>query len=302
MQMYIGITDTDWYQCLRKDKCDEVNFWTPGSVPFRALAVNEMFLFKLHSPQDYIVGGGFFVEFSVLPTSLVWETFGKKNGARDYSEFISRILKYRRQNDIRKIDFNIGNIILADPFYFDEQEWIPVPGDWSKNIVRGKKYNTNTEIGKKLYLDVLDRLNLASDNRQITENRYAKYVAKHRLGQGGFRVLVTDAYQRRCAITGEKTLPVLQAAHIRPYSFKGPHDIRNGILLRSDLHTLFDEGYITIDDDYRIDVSDRLHQDYGNGKDYYKYKGKKLLVLPNSRTELPAKEFIDWHNDNIYLG
>ncbi|MDD5603865.1 MAG: HNH endonuclease signature motif containing protein, partial [Eubacteriales bacterium] len=67
-----------------------------------------------------------------------------------------------------------------------------------------------------------------------------------RLGQGGFRVVITEAYQRRCAITGEKTLPVLEASHIRPYSEEGPHLASNGILLRQDYHTLFDRGYITI--------------------------------------------------------
>lgn len=53
------------------------------------------------------------------------------------------------------------------------------------------------------------------------EERYHHILIRHRLGQGAFRVLVTDAYQRRCAISGEKTLPVLEAAHIRPYSQHG---------------------------------------------------------------------------------
>ena len=44
----------------------------------------------------------------------------------------------------------------------------------------------------------------------------------------------------RCAVTGEKTLPVLDAAHILPYSKGGSHDVRNGLLLRRDIHSLFD--------------------------------------------------------------
>lgn len=63
------------------------------------------------------------------------------------------------------------------------------------------------------------------------------------------RVVVTDAYQRRCAITGEKTLPVLQATHIKPYSEKGPHSIDNGLLLRSDFHTLLVKRPMVISDD-----------------------------------------------------
>ena len=78
---------------------------------------------------------------------------------------------------------------------------------------------------------------------------------------------------------------MLQAAHIKPYSQEGPHEVNNGLFLRSDVHTLFDDGYITIDKDYRIDVSSHLHEDYGNGKDYYKYHGQKLLIVPDSFRE-----------------
>lgn len=56
------------------------------------------------------------------------------------------------------------------------------------------------------------------------------------LGQGGFQILVTDAYTRRCTITGERTLPALEAHHIRPFSEEGPHRTDNGLLLRSDWH------------------------------------------------------------------
>jgi len=80
MKMYVGITDYDCYTRLKANKCDEVSFWTPGTTNFRALEENDMFLFKLHSPRDYIVGGGFFVRFSMLPTYLAWSSFGIKTG------------------------------------------------------------------------------------------------------------------------------------------------------------------------------------------------------------------------------
>lgn len=63
--------------------------------------------------------------------------------------------------------------------------------------------------------------------------RYGElFLTRARLGQGAFQVLVGEAYQRRCAITGESTLPVLEAAHIRSYADGGPHRISNGMLLR----------------------------------------------------------------------
>lgn len=306
MRMYVGITDSDWYNILKDENCDEVNFWRPGSSAFKAVEENEMFLFKLHSPQDFIVGGGFFVKYSLVPTYLAWDAFGIKNGTRSLRELNNRINKYRERNNIVQNNPQIGCIILTEPFFFNEGEWIPVPNDWKSSIVQGKTYDTDTAIGKRLYNDVVDRLNgqylYNKDNQPERIKRYYETVTKHRIGQGAFRVAVADAYQRRCAITGEKTLPVLQAAHIKPYAQDGPHQVSNGLLLKSDFHTLYDDGYITVDTDYRVNVSKRLHEDYGNGRDYYKYDGQELLILPGNKIELPSKEFLEWHNNNVYLG
>lgn len=304
--MYVGITDSDWYNILKDENCDEVNFWRPGSSKFKAVEENEMFLFKLHSPQDFIVGGGFFVKYSLVPTYLAWDAFGIKNGTRSLKELNDRINKYRGRNNILQNNPQIGCIILTEPFFFNEEEWIPVPNDWKSSIVQGKTYDTDTAIGQRLYNDVVDRLNGQylnnKDNQPERIKRYYETVTKHRIGQGAFRVAVADAYQRRCAITGEKTLPVLQAAHIKPYAQDGPHQVSNGLLLKSDFHTLYDDGYITVDTDYRVNVSKRLHEDYGNGRDYYKYDGQELLILPGNKIELPSKEFLEWHNNNVYLG
>jgi predicted restriction endonuclease len=72
-----------------------------------------------------------------------------------------------------------------------------------------------------------------------TVSRFGEpHLIRPRLGQGAFRVLVTDIYQRRCAVTQERTLPALEAAHIRPYGDGGEHEARNGLLLRRDIHSL----------------------------------------------------------------
>ena len=108
-----------------------------------------------------------------------------------------------------------------------------------------------------------------------------------RLGQGIFRVAVMDAYGRACAVTQEHSLPALEASHIQPYAKDGPHDVRNGILLRADLHRLFDQGYVTITPAYRIEVSSRLKEDYRNGRSYYPLHGAPVVV-PTSATDAPS--------------
>ena len=129
----------------------------------------------------------------------------------------------------------------------------------------------------------------------------AARLVEPRLGQGTFRVAVLDAYDRACAVTGEHSLPALEAAHIRAYAQSGPHEVCNGLLLRADLHRLFDTGYITVTPELRLVVGDRLRGDYRNGRSYYPLHGAQLQV-PTTRSHQPAKDFLEWHNEHTFRG
>ena len=77
MKIWVGVTDKQWFDRLTLLKPDEVNFWQPsGGRRFAALDPGELFLLKLHSPNNFIVGGGHFVRHSPLPASLAWDAFG----------------------------------------------------------------------------------------------------------------------------------------------------------------------------------------------------------------------------------
>ncbi|MEA4959811.1 MAG: hypothetical protein VB029_08895, partial [Anaerolineaceae bacterium] len=61
LNAYIGITDKLWFRTLSMQPgIDEVNFWLPSGRSFKALNPGELFLFKLHYPEHFIVGGGIF--------------------------------------------------------------------------------------------------------------------------------------------------------------------------------------------------------------------------------------------------
>jgi len=314
MRFYVGVTDNAWYKFLAERRPDEVNFWQPSDTRgFRTIEPGAPFLFKLHSPLNYIVGGGFFVRHSILPLSFAWKAFGEKNGAPLFGAFAQSIQSYRaRMGRDYQPDPKIGCIILGEPFFLEEADWIQVPADWSPNIVQGKTYDTAEPHGARLWEQVRGAMMLAagrdaakSELPLVAEEsaRYGnQYLVRPRLGQGGFRVLVTEAYQRRCAVTGERVLPVLEAAHIRPYRESGPHRVDNGILLRADLHALFDQGYITVTPDMHVEVSHRIHDDFDNGKEYLAMHGRRLVALPAQKLEWPSEEFVRWHNEQRYLG
>ena len=309
LKIFVGVTDFDWFSYFSgMPGIDEVNFWQPsGSHRFQSLNPGEAFLFKLHSPHNYIVGGGFFAHNTILPLSLAWDAFGDKNGARSREEMCIRILKYRRKEAASTEDYQIGCILLEQPFFFEREDWIPVPADWSPNIVQGKSYDTSIGLGQKLWEDIQSRLQARKGLWQdpLVAEPEAQYgvpiLVMPRLGQGSFRILVTDAYQRRCAVTQEKTLPALDAVHIKPFGESGPHKINNGLLLRSDIHKLFDSGYVTISHDYRFEVSRRIKQEFENGRDYYAMHGRSLHLPPDQRLR-PGGDYIAWHNGNVFRG
>ena len=308
MKYYIGVTDNAWFKFLADRQPDEVNFWQPGgNRGFERLNPGELFLFKLHSPDNYIAGGGFFVKHSLVPLSLAWEAFGEKNGTGDFKALREKILQYSGQDARSEPDPVIGCIILSNPFFMDRTAWLPAPENWNPSIVQGKTYGTDDRIGAALWSQIQERLLLHKFPKDAVMSvaeaaRYGtEYLTNARLGQGAFRVLVTDAYSRRCAMTGEKTLPVLESAHIKPYASSGPHSVDNGLLLRSDLHKLFDLGYITLTTDYHVEVSKRIKEEYENGRDYYALQGRPLISLPHELLYRPSRQYIDWHNNNVYL-
>lgn len=311
MNLFLGVTDPDWYRFVRDISPPEVNFWRPSGQRFSALDPGEPFLFKLKSPFNAIAGGGFFVRFTQLPLTLAWDVFGSKNGASDFRSFARKIHGLRGDGDRNPY---IGCIILTAPFFFDRGNWIDVPSSFAKNIVSGKTYDLTSGDGRQLWNEARRRLgadaDAVSDDRAPTPGRVAEdlaeygseYVARNRLGQSGFRAVVTDAYDRRCAFTGEKTLPALQASHIKPYSESGPHRVENGLLLRADIHQLFDRGYMTITQSHHIEVSRRIKEEFENGDAYLSLHGQRLQTLPQDPSDCPADSFVTHHQDEIYVG
>jgi putative restriction endonuclease len=235
----------------------------------------------------------------VCSSDLAWDYFGNANGVASLEEMVKRCAHYRKESTTPLTD--IGCVILSNPTFLEEEDWIQAPSDWPKNTVKGKYYETSEGPGANLWevvwakLKSRDLSSLTPDTPQLGPPR----VIIPRLGQGGFRAAVTDAYERRCAITGERTVPALEAAHIKPFSIVKLHEVRNGLLLRSDIHRLFDQGYVTVDSDCRFIVSRRIKEEWQNGRDYYALHGREIWV-PSGAGLAPDPDALQWHAGNIY--
>jgi len=300
MKLWVGVTDNQWFNFLSEKRPDEVNFWQPSATPpFTNAPTGMPFLFKLKRPYNHIAGGGYFVTYSRLPLSLAWEVFGEKNGCSSLED-LRRIIAPLVSREFK--DGDIGCTVLANPFFLEQQQWIDdIPG-WSSNIVRGKMYETGDVLGRVLWKNVqLSQVEQPMLQAAEQREKYGEAIAvRPRLGQSSFRVLVTDAYQRRCAITGESTLVALEAAHIVPYSDAGDHDVRNGLLLRADFHRLFDVGLVGVTPELKVKVSPRIRETWFNGKAYYRLDNQPLSVIPSQQSMQPDPDRLNWHLKNCF--
>ena len=309
MTVYVGLTDYEWYAHLQSIvDLDEVNFWRPsGAHAFRALRPGEMFLFKLHGQHRAVVGGGFFARFVRLPVSVAWDYFAEKNGAGSLDEMTARVMKYSGELAVQPLAARhahlIGCVLLEEVFFFSKSEWIPEPADWGAHTQQGKSYAAESVTTQELVTAVAQRL--SGDRLALAENAAPRYgtpqLVAPRLGQGSFRAAVLEAYGRQCAVTGDRVIHVLEASHIRPFAVGGPHAVPNGLLLRSDLHTLYDRGYLTVTPDYRVEVSTFLRDEFDNGHEYLALSGSGIQ-LPDRADDQPDSLLLAWHRREVFRG
>jgi putative restriction endonuclease len=308
MHGYVAVTDPGWYERLsRTPGPKDANFWRPSARPFARLEIGTPFLFKLKAPHNAIAGFGYFAGFTILPDWLAWDTFDEANGVESLAALRARLTRIQEGAHIQADPGGrIGCCLIAETCFFPRASWVPPPSDWSPRTQTGAGYDISRDEGLRVWTACLQRAAARpAGDVPVVHEPTARYGAPTlhvpRLGQGIFRVKVIDAYGRACAVTGEHSLPVLEAAHIKPYASGGEHAVSNGLSLRSDLHRLFDRGYVTIDEDQRFVVGRRLKGDFENGRSYYGLHGRPL-ARPNDPQLRPSMGALAWHREQAFLG
>lgn len=260
-----------------------------------------------------------------------WDLFGEGNGVGSLDELVRAIGRYRAgagastgsidskpssrrtpgtpdSTDARvSTSATIGCVLLRDLFFVSDADALDAPTDFAKNIVNFKGYDL---AGSGRHVDLMFETMLRRAEVRIADVEGLPSLVpgpvfgrdrlvRSRVGQQAFKGLVLSSYARRCAITGTHIAPTLEAAHIRPVARQGENRVDNGLLLRSDVHTLFDLGYLGIDPRYRLLVSPALREEWGNGREFYERAGSPIQV-PQTRVDRPANEAIEWHLDTVF--
>jgi putative restriction endonuclease len=309
------VTDLKWFDFLSRQAdehhlVDEVNFWNPSGKALKLFSPGEPVFLRLKKPRNVIAGYGFFAYFTTMRLDEAWTCFLEKNGAGSYDEFLSSIAKYRDE-DPRELTRSvpiIGCTILRDAMFWKPDRWIPwgTAEGWHPSQMRGASQH-DSMLADRLMAAI--RHDHQEAPRELVEPFVVRDVDERKLvaaqvvlreGQGTFRARLLDAYERRCAITGERTGLVLDAAHIQPYLGPQSNHVQNGLMMTKEFHTLFDNGYVTVTPEHRILVSRRLREDWDNGRRYYEYDGRPLAQLPASAGERPSPEALAWHMESRF--
>lgn len=161
---------------------------------------------------------------------------------------------------------------------------------------RPRKSGNGSNISLSIAARIIKKRRSIREPKDIesAKEKIAQTIAS-RQGQEKFRQDLINNYGVRCLITGPNIENILEAAHIKPYSEGGTFKISNGLLLRADIHTLFDLGLIAIDTkDMSVIVSPKLEN-----TEYHLLIGKKLQ-LPMGK-ESPDKEALNTHRISVNL-
>ncbi|PDP88691.1 restriction endonuclease [Glycomyces fuscus] len=319
MKAFVGVTDKAWADFLaQRPHLDEINFWRPSGRSFQALSPGDLFLFKTHKPHDRLVGGAVFSGFALVPLSEAWAAFEEGNGREDLAEVREAINVYRARNKMPLIspeeDPSIGCIMLRDPVFLPEEETFGPPPGWAYSLVQGRSYADSTDPEHAGYFaPIAERVLRQRPAEALAEDEHAVAATwerhgpmfgearptRRRMGQEAFKLALLDAYGGRCAITGIDVRPTLDAAHIHPVASGGLHRLDNGMLLRADVHKLFDQGYLSVSPSLEVRISPRLHKDFPDSGEYTALEGKPVAV-PRNKADRPSRSALEWHLRKVF--
>ena len=280
----IAITDRTWYDYQRSHGfIDEVNFWTPSKNGPNQISPGDYFVFKLKGEGDLIGGFGTFVEYKFQSLEDTWTEFGRKNGCDNKVDFLNTLRSFDSNNGT-----DCGCVVLKDVVYFED----PV----NRVSVGIKAKPAQLYAYERIAPFPFDDYLVSTGNFSLVPTNAKEKTTQsvtERKGQGAFHAAVSRAYNGQCCVTGETTPELLQAAHIQDYINKDSNHIQNGLLLRIDIHKLFDSGMLLIDNHYKVHISSQV-----KSAAYTQYDNQSIS-LPAKQSERPSLAALKFKEDSF---
>ena len=141
------------------------------------------------------------------------------------------------------------------------------------------------DVKQESLLTILQNMRLEKYADEV-ERKRVQAIRVTRPNQASFRKSVLQACER-CVITNVTMPEILEAAHIKPFKYRGEDTVANGFAMRTDIHTLFDTGHLRIAPDGKIELSSRARMDYGASI-------PPRIVIP----DFTNRDFLRWRYEN----
>ena len=188
-----------------------------------------------------------------------------------------------------------GIVGLINGSKLEETVWNEFHGNWDKLA-----YESERLIAEFQHKTIEESAEI--DLSDIPLGKERETVIKARVNQSFFRSTVLASYKQKCCVTGLSIPEFLVASHIILWKKdeKNRLNPQNGLCLNSIHDRAFDQGFITITTDYKVLVS-KYFNDYTNEnavKNLFLKYDKQPIILPDRF--LPAKEFLEWHYDELF--
>ncbi len=188
-----------------------------------------------------------------------------------------------------------GIVGLTNGSKLEKVVWNEFHGNWGKLAFESERLIAEFQhktIEESAEIDLSD----------IPLGKEQERIVKARVNQSFFRSVILSSYNQKCCITGLSIPDFLVASHIIPWKEdeKNRLNPQNGLCLNSIHDRAFDLGFITITTDYKVLVS-KYFNDYIEEKAVTKLfvnYNKQSIILPDRF--LPSKDFLKYHNDNIF--
>jgi putative restriction endonuclease len=226
------------------------------------------------------------------------------------SKFNPTVIKYAELIDRTPsaLNMKIGNIGRLDPELkkqgvvglkhgskLEEEVWEEFNGDWESLA-----FESEALIAKLSDKSIEEVVEI----EDIKEGVDKEVLVKQRVNQNFFRSTILSSYYFKCCITGLSIPEFLVSSHIVPWSKNKENRLnpRNGLCLNSLHDKAFDRGFLTITPDYVVKLSSSFGdylESYSVQEYFVKYQDQKIM-LPDKF--LPKKDFLDYHNQNIFKG
>ena len=188
-----------------------------------------------------------------------------------------------------------GIVGLTNGSKLDEAVWNEFYGNWD-----ALAYKSELLIAKLQHKKLEESADIDLNDIPLGKDR--EQVVKTRINQSFFRSMVLSSYNQKCCITGLSIPNFLVASHIVPWKEdeKNRLNPQNGLCLNSIHDRAFDQGFITITTNYKVIVSKQFNYraDENAVKDLFLKYENQSIILPDKF--LPSKEFLDYHNNNIF--